>query len=63
MENKRSDKHDDEICRCPACNSSNTSKIPEEERMMGFGLYMVHDFIGSLYNDFEHCCDNCGYRF
>ena len=62
MDNK-SVKHEDDNCRCPACNSSKTVKIPENERMTGIGLYAVHDFIGQLYQDFHYRCDVCGYRW
>ena len=56
-------KHDDDNCRCPACNSSKTVEIPENERLMGYGLYINLDFIGSLYNDFLYRCDVCGYQW
>lgn len=62
MDNK-SVKHDNDIRLCPACDSSKTVLIPENERMVGYGLYINLDFIGGLYQDFEYRCDVCGYRW
>lgn len=59
----KSVKHDNDNCRCPACNSTKTVEIPENERVMGYGLYLIQDFIGSLFQDQKYKCHRCGYRW
>jgi len=48
---------------CPACLSTDTRLIPENERMASVGLFAIHQFIGQLYQDETHECNRCLYRF
>lgn len=50
---------------CPACHSMDVTRIPEEEKTYGLGLYGIYGFLGGgvdkVFKDYR--CSQCEYEW
>jgi len=53
-----------EYITCPACISQDIECLETQEKIMGLGLYHLHDFMGAI-NKIEknYRCQTCGYTW
>ena len=47
---------------CPACNSADVEIIDKQEKVIGFGLFDIYDFLGAIDKTVsDYRCLKCGY--